>query len=435
MARQMKESGVSWIGQVPQSWKVVRTKNCYTNKKQVVGDEADNYERLALTLNGVIKRPKDDSTGLQPEEFDSYQVLRENELVFKLIDLANVATSRVGYSPYVGIVSPAYIILHPRNDDESRFGEYYFLSMWQREVFNHMGDDGVRSSLNATDLLNIPYLSVPNDEKQKIVKFLDKTCAEIEAVVAKTKATIEEYKKLKQSIITEAVTKGIRGDRPMKDSGIEWIDSIPVEWDISRTKMLFTFGKGLPITKENLIETGVPVISYGQIHSKTNSGTALSDDLYRFVSEEYLETNASSLVNANDFIVADTSEDLDGCGNCVFVDSEMVLFAGYHTIIFRSNTGDNNKYLAYLFKTDAWRSQIRSKVSGVKLFSISKKILSDTTLLLPSIEERAEIVAYLDAKCAEIDNIIASKTALLEEMETYKKSVIYEYVTGKKEVL
>ena len=178
----------------------------------------------------------------------------------------------------------------------------------------------------------------------------------------------------------------------------------------------------------------MPVISYGQIHSKTNSGTALNDDLYRFVSEEYLETNASSLVHANDFIVADTSEDLDGCGNCVFVDSEMVLFAGYHTIILRSNTGDDNKYLAYLFKTDAWRSQIRSKVSGVKLFSISKKILSDTTLLLPYDEERAEIVAYLDAKCAEIDNIISRKTALLEEMETYKKSVIYEYVTGKKEV-
>ncbi|MBQ3489390.1 MAG: restriction endonuclease subunit S, partial [Clostridia bacterium] len=86
MARQMKESGISWIGQVPQSWEVVRTKNCYTNKKQVVGDEADSYERLALTLNGVIKRPKDDATGLQPEEFSGYQILRENELVFKLID-------------------------------------------------------------------------------------------------------------------------------------------------------------------------------------------------------------------------------------------------------------------------------------------------------------------------------------------------------------
>jgi type I restriction enzyme S subunit len=202
MPRKMKDSGVSWIGQIPESWSLGRTKNCYTNAKQVAGEEADNYERLALTLNGVIKRPKDDATGLQPEAFNGYQILRKNELVFKLIDLANVATSRVGYSPYEGIVSPAYIILHPKNEEESKFGEYYFLSMWQREIFNHMGDDGVRSSLNAGELLNIPYPLVPSDEKKRIAQFLDKQCAEIDTVIAKTKATIEEYKKLKQSVIT-----------------------------------------------------------------------------------------------------------------------------------------------------------------------------------------------------------------------------------------
>ena len=100
MPRNMKNSNVDWIGDIPAHWGVTRTKAAYTHKKQIVGSEADNYERLALTLNGVIKRSKDDSTGLQPEAFNGYQVLRQNELVFKLIDLENVATSRVGYSPY-----------------------------------------------------------------------------------------------------------------------------------------------------------------------------------------------------------------------------------------------------------------------------------------------------------------------------------------------
>lgn len=435
MAREMKKSGVDWIGDIPAEWKIGRTKNCYTNRKQIAGDEADNYERLALTLNGVIKRSKEDATGLQPEAFNGYQVLKQNQLVFKLIDLENVATSRVGYSPYTGIVSPAYIVLNPNKENESRYGEYFFLSMWQREVFNHMGDDGVRSSLNSSDLLNIPYLIIPDEEKNAIVGILDQICANINTVVEKTKATIEEYKKLKQSVITEAVTKGIRGDRDMKDSGVEWIGNIPAEWELVRLKVLFGFGKGLPITKENLIEAGSSVISYGQIHSKTNTGIDIKPDLIRYVSEDYLTSNPQSLVNFGDFIFADTSEDLEGCGNNIYVDSDRQLFAGYHTITLCSLKKTDNSYLAYLFKTDCWRSQIRSKVSGVKLFSISKKILSETTVLLPKEQEQKEIVTYLNSKCAEIDKLIADKTHLLEEMEIYKKSVIFEYVTGKKEIV
>ena len=187
MVRIMKDSGVPWIGSIPSHWDIGRTKSCYTNKKQVVGEDAESYERLALTLNGVIKRSKEDATGLQPEAFNGYQILRENELVFKLIDLENISTSRVGYSPYTGIVSPAYIVLKPRKENESKYGEYFFLSMWQREVFNHMGDDGVRSSLNIRDLLEIPYLLVPDVEKDKIVQHLKKQCAEIDDVIKKTK--------------------------------------------------------------------------------------------------------------------------------------------------------------------------------------------------------------------------------------------------------
>ena len=144
--RKMRDSGIAWIGVIPQDWEIVRTKSLYC------GDRADDFERLALTLNGVIKRSKEDSVGLQPEKFSGYQILKKGELVFKLIDLENVATSRVGLSPYTGIVSPAYIVLSKQSrakDLVVRYSMYHFLSMWQREVFNQMGDNGVRSSLNA----------------------------------------------------------------------------------------------------------------------------------------------------------------------------------------------------------------------------------------------------------------------------------------------
>ena len=152
--------------------------------------------------------------------------------------------------------------------------------------------------------------------------------------------------------------------RKMKDSGIEWIGEIPEDWEVKPIKSLFSFGKGLPITKDNLIENGSSVISYGQIHSKNNIGVQIVDDLKRFVSETYLDTNPNSLVHKGDFIFADTSEDLEGCGNFVYVDKEEILFAGYHTIILFSKQNINNKYLAYLFKTDAWRCQIRGLCSG-----------------------------------------------------------------------
>ncbi len=217
--------------------------------------------------------------------------------------------------------------------------------------------------------------------------------------------------------------------RQMKDSGVEWIGEIPEEWEVARLKTRFFFGKGLPITKENLVPAGVPVVSYGQVHSKSNNGTALSNELFRFVDESYLATNPQSLVHRGDFIVADTSEDVEGCGNCVYVDSDLVLFAGYHTIILFDKEARDNKYFAYLFQSNEWRNQIRCKASGVKVFSISRKILSDAYCTVPPTAEQTAISTYLDLKCAEIDKVVEQTRATIEEYKKLKQAIITEAVT------
>ena len=217
--------------------------------------------------------------------------------------------------------------------------------------------------------------------------------------------------------------------REMKDSGVEWLKQIPAHWNVFPLKSIFLFGKGLPITKEDLLEEGVPVISYGQIHSKDNTGVTVISDLIRFVSGDFLESHSASLVHQGDFIFADTSEDLEGCGNCVYVDKNMTLFAGYHTIILACQAKNSYKYLAYLFQTDAWRNQIRSRVTGVKLYSISRKILGMTTLIMPPIEEQEKITAYLDAQTARIDEALFLNRAQIEELRLYKQSLITETVT------
>ncbi len=405
MAREMKDSGIEWIGEIPANWKIGRTKNCYASHKDVAGDAADDYERLALTLNGVIKRPKDDSAGLQPEAFNSYQILRENELVFKLIDLANVATSRVGYSPYLGLVSPAYIVLHPFEEGESKFGVYYFLSMWQREIFNHMGDDGVRSSLNAGDLLNIPYPIIPTEEKLRIVSYLDKECAHIDSTIKQTRASIEEYKKLKQAVITQAVTKGIRPDRQMKDSGIEWIGKMPESWLVLSLKYLCSMQSGKNLVSEQIVETGeYPV--YG------GNGQRGYFNEYNCEGKKLLIGRQGAL-----------------CGNVHRADGKF--WATEHAVVTENTHFCDMDFLYYLLLGMNLNQHVSSTAAQPGL---AVSTIQNVKTCLPSLNEQREIADYLDNITSEIEMLVSKKEELLEDLNNYKKSLIYDYVTGKKEV-
>lgn len=219
----------------------------------------------------------------------------------------------------------------------------------------------------------------------------------------------------------------IRPETEMKDSGVEWIKYVPENWNCMPLKRYFQFGKGLPITKADLTENGEKVISYGQIHAKFNTGVSVDDRLIRFVSSEYKSTNPNSLCSKGDIILADTSEDKEGCGNAVYIDCDEKIFAGYHTIILKSTK--DNKYLAYLFQSDSWRTQIQTRVNGVKLFSITQKILNQCTIILPPLSEQQAIADYLDGTCSKIDEIIAEAKASIDEYKELKQSVIFEAVT------
>ena len=421
MARKMKDSGTDWIGEIPENWDISRTKNYYTNHKYIVGDKSTDYERLALTLNGVIKRSKNDANGLQPEEFSGYQILRENELVFKLIDLENVSTSRVGLSPYTGIVSPAYIILEKKNNTNPRYGEYFFLSMWQREIFNHLGDDGVRSSLNSSDLLNIPYLLPPTSEQEKIADFLDKKCSEIDSVLTKTRESIEEYKKLKQSIITQAVTKGIRPNCKMKNSGIEWVGEIPEEWSINYLSQIFEQVKN---KNDGLVEKNLMSLSYGKIIRKN------IDTTFGLLPESFEGYN---IIEKDDIVLRLTDLQNDHKSLRVGLSKEKgIITSAYLTIRIKNEAFAN--YYYYLLHTFDIEKGFYGMGAGVRQ-GLNWSEVRNLMLITPnSVEEQKEICSYLDKKCSEIDTLVSKKEQLITELETYKKSLIYEYVTGKKEV-
>lgn len=216
-----------------------------------------------------------------------------------------------------------------------------------------------------------------------------------------------------------------------KDCDFGGIWQVPAHWEIVPLKSIFRFVRGLSITKANLQEEGIPVISYGQIHSKENSGYYLNEALYRFVSPDYLHGGQQSLVTENDFLFADTSEDLEGCGNCVFVD-RMVdnLFAGYHTIVARPAQPNHNfKYISFLFMSQAWRTCLRKKVNGVKVFSVTQSILKQQPILLPPFDEQKAIAAYLDSEVSKIDKAIKQQQKMIELLNERRQIIISEAVS------
>lgn len=216
--------------------------------------------------------------------------------------------------------------------------------------------------------------------------------------------------------------------RTMKDSGIEWIGKIPENWNEPPLKSRYSFGKGLSITKADLSDEGAQVISYGQIHSKDNNGVSTKEEIIRHIPWNHSNLTSTARTQPGDLIFADTSEDLQGCGNCVYINREDV-YAGYHTLFLHPKAKNSGRYFAYLFASDAWRAQIREKVTGVKLFSITQDVLKSTVLLEPPVDEQERIVQFLDEKCKSIDNLIDQKEKSITLLKERRQSIIYEAVT------
>lgn len=208
----------------------------------------------------------------------------------------------------------------------------------------------------------------------------------------------------------------------------KWLESFPTHWKMCRLKDYTSTNTGITFTKVDLVESGNAVLSYGQIHAKNNPTTKINHELIRFIPDSFVTDKQSSKVKEGDFIFADTSEDLNGCGNCIYINEPMDLYAGYHTIILRNKGLNCGKYFAYLFMTDQWRSQIRKRVKSVKLYSVTQGILNQTFIIVPPIEEQDLIVSYLDKECDKITREIALLERKIKCYHSLQNSLINKVV-------
>ena len=423
--REMKDSGIEWVGQIPKDWDVVPHKRVMHKVKKIC-EQYSGEDIISLTMNGVIKRDLT-AGGKMPTSFDGYQYVKPNDLLLCLFDI-DVTPRCVGVVKDYGVTSPAYSRFVMHDGYYNAYYDYLLRAIDDDKVFVHLSKN-LRSSLTESDFGVIKTCVPSLAEQKRIVTFLDAQGAEIDAVLEKTRASIEEYKKLKQAVITQAVTKGIRGDRPMKDSGIEWIGDIPAEWEIRKIFRAINKVGDIDHYMPDSVDDGIPYLMTGDLQEKLSDVNLKRCKKVSFQDCEMLSSKIR--VSKGDVIFARYAT----IGTVCFVDTEDNILVSYACLIIKPNSSLlYGEFLFYYLKSTAFLEEIKQYIKANTQANVGLDSVSKAKIALPSVHEQQKIVEYLRDKCKKIDALIAKKQQYLTEIENYKKSLIYEYVTGKKEV-
>ena len=420
--REMKDSGIEWVGAIPQNWQLSKIGSLYTQRNEKVSDK--DYQPLSVTMQGILPQL---ATAAKTDDGDNRKLVRVGDFA---INSRSDRRGSCGISPLDGSVSLINIILTPRTAMHPGYYNWLFHTTLFADEFYKWGH-GIVADLWTTRWQEMKSITVPVPEyaeQERIAAFLDAECAEIDAVLEKTRASIEEYKKLKQAVITQAVTKGIRGDRPMKDSGIEWIGDIPAEWKVNLIKNVATTGSG------GTPESGNPSLYDGDIN------WICSYDLKErpiTKSERRLTQLGADSIAGNVQLKGSVLVAMYGgsgtIGNSGILECEAKTNQAICSIKF--NNGYITDYFGFYYILSIRKYWMIFAVGTRKDPNISQDIVRKMPCILPPIAEQEEIVAYCNKACDRLDTLITKKQQYLTEIENYKKSLIYEYVTGKKEVV
>lgn len=421
MARKMKDSGIEWIGEIPEGWSIARGKHILTL-----------LQRAVFPTDGVITCFRDGEVTLRSNRREDGFTVSLKEIGYQGIEPGDLVVhgmdgfaGSIGISDSRGKSSPVLVVLDSSQD--KKYLMYYLRSMAYNNVFLALST-GIRvrsCDLKWNKLADLLYLVPPIVEQHKLVSFLDEKCSEIDAMLSKTRASIEEYKKLKQAVITQAVTKGVRGEREMKDSGVAWIGEIPAEWSICPLKRLAAIQTGCTPSKTSSESFYSSIAGTPWIKPDNLGFSSSIETTAEFLTEE--GCSVARTLPSNTVYVGCIGSRIGNCGyslipcacnqqiNALIFNARMYWKYGWYLTIFQEE-------------------QYMLLANGNVIQIINSTTQGNISCIVPSISEQKEIVDYLDAKCAEIDKLIAKKEQLVKELESYKKSLIYEVVTGKREV-
>ena len=421
--REMKDSGIEWIGAIPQDWQLSKIGSLYTQRNEKVSDK--DYQPLSVTMQGILPQL---ATAAKTDDGDNRKLVRVGDFA---INSRSDRRGSCGISPLDGSVSLINIILTPRTAMHPGYYNWLFHTTLFADEFYKWGH-GIVADLWTTRWQEMKSITVPVPEyaeQERIAAFLDAECAEIDAVLEKTRASIEEYKKLKQAVITQAVTKGIHGDRPMKDSGIEWIGDIPAGVPISRVGLHFDIVLGKMLCSAP-VDDNYTLESYYCAADVHFEGLSNGEKKKMWFSPDEKEQYC---VKSGDLLVVEGGAGAGGCA--IAASTDVPIYIQNSIMIVRSKGISNIRYLRYLLECLVKKGYIDVVCNKATIPHFTKDKLANVPFIVFSQSEQEEIAEYLNEKCAGIDALIVKKQQYLTEIENYKKSLIYEYVTGKKEVV
>jgi type I restriction enzyme S subunit len=426
MERKMKNSGIEWIGEIPEEWGFNIIGNLYNPRNTKVSDKV--YPPLSVTKNGIVPQLE---TAAKTDDGDNRKLVLIGDFV---INSRSDRRGSCGISALDGSVSLINTIIAPRINMCHTYYNWLFHTEQFADEFYKWGH-GIVDDLWTTrwqEMRNIAIVVPPYSEQQRIATFLDKKCSEIDSLIDLETQMIEELKTYKQSIITEAVTRGLHSEIPMKDSGIERIGEIPEHWEIVRLKTLGNTQNGISQSGDYFgDEFKYPFVSYSDVYNNIEvpfpQGRANStkEDRKKFSLQE------------GDILFTRTSETIEEIGFCATCIKSIpdAVYSGF-LIRFRPTSDRLTKeFSKYYFKSNIHRRYFVKEMNLVTRASLSQDLLKGMTVLLPPLPEQQAIAAYLDGKCADIDALIQLRQEKIETLKDYKKSVIFEYVTGKKQAI
>lgn len=430
----MKDSGNKWIGEIPETWGVERIKTIFSERTELSEDGSETLLSVS-EYYGVANRAEKIDDGeyvSRAESLVGYKKCFKGDLVSNIM-LAWKGS--MGITELDGIVSPAYCVYEPSKSVFPRYYHYLFRTSLYTSIFRlySKGIIDSRLRLYSPYFFDIKAIIPSYSEQQRIAEFLDRKCAEVDEMIALQEQIIEELRAYKQSVITEVVTKGLNPDVPMKDSGIEWIGEIPEHSSVSRIGFCVSgykagpFGSAL-ITGNLLTEGKILVYTPEHIAKLT---TEIPNNLY--LQEERLNEMSQFLVKEGEVIFPIVGS----LGRAMRVNSNMPVGIINQRLSKFTIKEDmvNADYFMWLFgKSSFYETYIEMYQRGSFIVNLTKTLVYDMPIVLHPINEQQAIADYLDEKCADIDSLIQTKQSKIDSLKEYKKSIIYEYVTGKREV-
>lgn len=414
--REMKDSGIEWVGAIPATWQMHPLYYYFCERKcrNTLGKENN---LLSLSYGRVIRKDINTVDGLLPENYNGYNIIEKDDIVLRLTDLQNDKRSlRTGLVREHGIITSAYTTIKANRELVPEFFQYLLHSYDAMKVLYNMGS-GVRQGLNFSELSKLPLISPDMLEQKKIADFLDAKCSEIDAISADIQKEIKTLEQYKRSVITEAVTKGLNPDAEMKDSGVPWIGMMPANWTCIKGKYILKYMQK-PVKPDDGVIT---CFRDGEVTLRSNR----REDGFTMADKEI----GYQGIDAGDLVV----HGMDGFAGAIGISDSRGKASPVLNVL---DSRQNKKYIMYYLRSMAYGDVFAALATGIRVRSCDLRWNKLSVLLypVPPLEEQAEIVQYIEDTLNKVNGVIGEKKQQLTVIDSYKKSLIYEYVTGKKEV-